>query len=76
MESPHFLPHVWTYSRSYEGARDPKRRPNASNRGQRPQNNPPQEVERGAPGRTNILVKVYGVQLRNVFPLDVELNRN
>ena len=49
MESRDYFQHVWTYSRSCEGAGRPKRRPGASQRGQRSPNSPLQELERGAP---------------------------
>ena len=50
------FPNVETYARYCEGAGGPKKRPKASQRGRRPPNSPLQELERGAPGRPDILV--------------------
>ena len=60
-----YFPYVWAYSRSYEGAGGPKKRPKAFHRGWRAQNSPPQELERGVPGHPDILVFILGGAIRS-----------
>ena len=66
MESQDNLPNVLTYSRSSEGAWGLKKRPKVSHRGWRPQNSTPQKLERGAPGRPDILVLIHTYQLNQL----------
>ena len=63
IKSQDYFPQVWPYSRSCKGARGPKKRRNAYQRGWRPLNGPLQERRRGAPWGPNILVCLKNLYL-------------